>query len=260
MVDRESVPARLAMKFADDCEKVMKHYTIEEQLELYKYLRELFRMYLEGTESTKENLKWMEDEIERLQRKLGQNYKHFMFGGILKYLVFDFLLATKDIYTREEFNTLKGGEQILSASEKAMFLDLAMRVIKTSITDLYLQSPPEGEAALKGKEEEKTETIRSKGKIKREREDNLTRLNQEQTTLLVHFLQAGKIILRDEYLNNKEAGQAFSVLTGYSADSIRQNLSETELKRISNKKNLDSLSNALTSLQLLIDKERKEKK
>lgn len=77
---------------------------------------------------------------------------------------------------------------------------------------------------------------------------------------MIHFLQAGKIILKDEYLNNKEAGQAFSILTGYSADSLRQSLSDTELQRISTRKNMDIIANALTSLQLLINKEAKDKK
>lgn len=77
---------------------------------------------------------------------------------------------------------------------------------------------------------------------------------------MIHFLQAGKIILKDEYLNNKEAGQAFSILTGYSADSLRQSLSDTELQRISTRKNMDIIANALTSLQLLINKEAEDKK
>jgi len=260
MIERTSIPARLATKFSDACEKVMANYTIEEQLELNKYLREWYRLYLNGTELSKEDIQRMENETERLLKKFGQNYKHFMFGGLLKFLNFDFVLATQDLYTREEFNTLKGREQVLSDSERNQFLELALRVLQLNITDLYLQSPPEGKTTVGDKEEaEKTESNR-KGKIKRGREDNITKLNQEQTALLIYFLQAGRLILRDEYLNNKEAGQAFSVLTGFSADSIRQNLSDGELKRISTKKNLDLLANSLTSLQLLIDKERKEKK
>lgn len=113
----------------------------------------------------------------------------------------------------------------------------------------------EKEASLSG-----TLEMKIKGKIKREREDSVTKLNQEQTALLIHFLQAGKIILKDEYLNNKEAGQAFSILTGYSADSLRQNLSKTELQRISTKKNVDMIANILTHLLLLIDKTEKDKK
>ena len=113
----------------------------------------------------------------------------------------------------------------------------------------------EKEATLSG-----TPDAKIKGKIKRSRDDNVTKLNQEQTTLLIHYLKAGKIILKEEYLNDKEAGQAFSILTGYSADSLRQNLSEAEIKRISIKKNIDAVANALMSIQLLIPKEIKDKK
>lgn len=113
----------------------------------------------------------------------------------------------------------------------------------------------EKEASLSGIPE-----MKIKGKIKRDREDSVTKLNQEQTALLIHFLQAGKIILKDEYLNNKEAGHAFSILTGYSADSLRQNLSRMELERISTKKNIDMIANIFTHLQLLIDKAGKDKK
>ena len=104
-----------------------------------------------------------------------------------------------------------------------------------------------------------TET-KTKGKIKRGRDDNATKLNQEQTALLISFLRASKIILKDEYLYNNEAGYAFSILTGFSADSLRQNLSESAVKRISTKKNIAIISNAIISLQLLIEKELKEKK
>lgn len=113
----------------------------------------------------------------------------------------------------------------------------------------------EKETTLSGTTETKT-----KGKIKRTRGDSVTKLNQEQTALLISFLQTSKIILKEEYLKNNEAGQAFSILTGFSADSLRQNLSKKELNLISTKKNLAAVSNAIISLQLLIEKELKEKK
>jgi hypothetical protein len=105
-----------------------------------------------------------------------------------------------------------------------------------------------------------TPDAKIKGKVKRSRDDSVTKLNQEQTALLINFLQTSKIILKDEYLKNNEAGQAFSILTGFSADSLRQNLSEAALKRISTKKNIAAVSNSIISLQLLIEKELKEKK
>jgi hypothetical protein len=99
-----------------------------------------------------------------------------------------------------------------------------------------------------------------KGAIKREPGDNLTRLNQEQTALLLHYLQNSRIVLKDEYLNNTQAGEALSMLTGYSANAMRQNLNKEEIKRLATKKNLTDLKNALISLNILVDNDLKGKK
>lgn len=103
-----------------------------------------------------------------------------------------------------------------------------------------------------------TETIKAKWKVKRDRDDGLTKLNQEQTALLIYLLQEGKIILKDEFLNNKDAGQAFAILTGFSGDSLRQNLGKAEIQRISTKKNMTVVANTLTNIQLLIDRKLKD--
>ena len=104
--------------------------------------------------------------------------------------------------------------------------------------------------ALSGIEEPKT-----KGKIKRERDDKVTLLNQEQTALLIHCLRKTKIILIDEFLNNKEAGQAFSILTGYSADTLRQNLNKSETANIATIKNVEVVEKALKEVLKYIDKQ-----
>src|ERR1019366_6593488 len=98
----------------------------------------------------------------------------------------------------------------------------------------------EKEVALSGTVEPKT-----KVRIKRERDDKVTLLNQEQTALLIHCLRKTKVILIDEFLNNKEAGVAFSILTGYSADTLRQNLNKSETANIATFKNVEVVEKAL---------------
>lgn len=98
---------------------------------------------------------------------------------------------------------------------------------------------------------------RSKTKLKREPSDNLTKYNLQQTALLVHFMQEGRIILKDEYLNKTQAGQAFSILTGYSPDALRQELKPDKLNF--SKGNLTDLSNGLTNLIRLINNKMREK-
>ena len=95
--------------------------------------------------------------------------------------------------------------------------------------------------------------VKTKGKPKRDRDDKLTCLNQEQTALLIYCLRETKIILKDELLNNKEAGQAFSALTGYSADTIRQNLNKSEVARLATSKNIDAVTKAINDLNKFIE-------
>jgi hypothetical protein len=80
-------------------------------------------------------------------------------------------------------------------------------------------------------------------------------LNQEQTALLIYCLRKTKVILIDEFLNNKEAGVAFSILTGYSADTIRQNLSKTELHKTATAKNVEMVEKALKEVLKYIEKQ-----
>lgn len=96
---------------------------------------------------------------------------------------------------------------------------------------------------------------KTKGKVKRQRDDKVTQLNQEQTALLIYCLRKTKIILKDEDLNNKEAGQAFSILTGYSAETIRQNLNLSEQMRIATPKNIEIVSRAIKDIQKFIENE-----
>jgi hypothetical protein len=252
MIERSSIPARLAKKFSSDYKSVMEHYNTEDQIELSKYLQGVFNIYLSEEESTKERLKWMNDESERLKRKFGKNFTAFRFGGLFYFLHFDIVLVEKGLYTPEEYENTK--EQNLSKDEKSAFLSQALVVVQLHLDDLYLQSEPETSIKIETVNEEKPK----KGKIKREANDKRTILSQEQTVLLMFYLQQEKAILKDEYLNDKEAGQAFEMLTGYSQHTLRQNLGK--YYQIQNRENLKELDNLLTRLKIRIDKDLKDKK
>ena len=135
------------------------------------------------------------------------------------------------------------------------FLTLSMRKHSAKLlAPEYLDTMNEWIAEkLKEPQITQAESTRTKGKIKRGREDNVTRLTLEQTALFIHCLKKTKIVLTDEYLNNKEAGLAFSMLTGYSADTLRQNISKTELSKIATAKNVEMVSKALTELKKFLE-------
>ena len=96
-----------------------------------------------------------------------------------------------------------------------------------------------------------------KNKTTREPQDKKTCLNQEQTVLLMHYLQQARVFLKDEDLQKIEFGQAFEILTGYSQHTLRQKLGKVSSTQ--NKENLKEIGNLLTRLQIAIDKDLKQK-
>ncbi|MBI3134211.1 MAG: hypothetical protein HYZ14_05985 [Bacteroidetes bacterium] len=108
--------------------------------------------------------------------------------------------------------------------------------------------------------EQQEKTVRLKGRPQRNGDDKITVLNQEQTVLLIHYLKKAKVFFQDDYLTNKQAGQAFHILTGYSADSLRQKLANHELNQINSKKNLVDLKNLFVNIMNLISNDLNEKK
>ena len=252
MIERSSIPARLAIKFTSDYNAVMKQYSTEDQIELSKYLQGVFKIYLSEEEATKESQKWINDESERLKKKFGKNFNAFRFGGLFYFLHFDIVLVEKGIYTTEQYENIK--EQGLSKNEISTFLNQALVIMQLHLDDIYLQSEPETSIRLESVNEEKLK----KGKVKREANDKRTSLSQEQTVLLMFYLQQEKAILKDEYLTDKDAGQAFEILTGYSQHTLRQNLGKYYL--VQNRENLKELDNLLTRLKIKIDKDLKDQK
>jgi hypothetical protein len=103
---------------------------------------------------------------------------------------------------------------------------------------------------------EKKSIKAKKGKVKRAAQDNLTCLSQEQTVLLMHYLQQERVLLKDEYLLKLDAGLAFEILTGYSQHTLRQNLSNPDTYKT--KENLRLIDHLLTRMKIVIGKDLKE--
>ena len=105
MIHRSSISSRLAQKFLNDYTAVMKHYKTEEQIELTKFLQNVFSIYLAEEESEAAKIKWIEEKLESLKKKYGKNFKAYHNGQLHQYFRFDIVLMK--VYTTEEFNNLK---------------------------------------------------------------------------------------------------------------------------------------------------------
>lgn len=234
--------------------------------------------FLEGKPLTMEFLnkhhpqKWVETGSYRKRNKEDKDYIKTWYD-LYEYLYltpdlpnydifFCYQLRHTDLLEIDDFLNYTLDKYYESDTTKfSRFIQLALRKYAPKILEpQYVQTvnewvakaekqPDISEATLKG--------IKTKGIIKRERDDNLTRLNQEQTALLIYCLREMKVILKGEFLNNKNAGQAFSILTGYSAETLRQNLKKSEMARIVTLKNIDAVSGALKDIQKFIRDEMK---
>lgn len=250
MFNRQKFFVSYLQKFSKDYEKSLEGFLPDEQIHITDTLLAILECYKQNSIDYKQAQK-IQDELLKEYRKRLNNYKNMApseyFGEeSVKHLDLQYDL---DVENKGE------GENFFTEQERKNFLTRAEILLKNNKRMLYLQTEPKTES-----DEENLGSIKTKGKSKREAEDSVTALNQEQTALLIHFLQQTKIILKDEALNNKEAGQAFSVLTGYSADTLRQTIGKPEIERIATKKNLTQLHNVLTRMGILIDNKLRGKK
>ncbi len=93
--------------------------------------------------------------------------------------------------------------------------------------------------------------VRRKAIAQRKQDDGMTTLSQEQTVLLIALLQNQKVFFRGEHLTDANAGKAFEILTGYSHNTIRQNLSR--YTQLFTRYNLEALRKLATAILQVVE-------
>ncbi len=246
MFDRNKFFRQYQMKFAHDLKKSLEGFSAAEQIVITDYLLPIAKNHLKDPVDYDSTQK----VLDELRKKFGKRLVNFNSINPLEYFSAE---SHKHIDLQYELKVKDAGssDNFFTKTELDNFLNWTVSQFILQKEMLALQLEPEGST----EEISGTEKIKTKGKIKRERDDKATRLNQEQTALLIYCLRKTQVILKDEYLNNKEAGQAFSILTGYSADTLRQNLNKSEMARIASIKNVEAVAKVMKELQKFIEEE-----
>jgi len=216
----------------------------EEKLDITNHLLALIKCF-QQEKPDYDKIKELTDVLYKKYRKRLSNYDNsqvyeYFTEQSLKHLDLQFELEIPNAGREDNYFTQEQHQRFLRDTESYLLNEKRFT---------YLSSDEPEQEPLEGL---KTKT---RGKIKRDREDNMTCLNQEQTALLVYCLRRTKVILPEAYLSNKETGLAFSILSGYSADTLRQNLSKSELARLATEKNAEAVTKALKDMQKLIEDE-----
>ena len=84
MINRRTVAAILAKKFINDYDEVMKHYTVEQQVELTGHLLKIIELLQEYQEGNDDNLfkKWQK-EGRIIQSKKSAYFLYWVFLYLL---------------------------------------------------------------------------------------------------------------------------------------------------------------------------------
>lgn len=249
---------KLVNSFSKALQKSMEQFTWQEKTDFLAAMTQYVTILRKDKDRQEADNFVMEKILKVFQSKLQPAYRAKLFDHLEQDLwstglesiipdVFKEIEASEWELTDEEY------EKMLISIWHALNKDMEMHLVfgkKTTENKGETEPEPEPLTGIPG----------LKGRMQRAPGDNFTRLSQEQTALLIELLRFGRVILSDQYLNAKQAGVAFHILTGYSADGLRMKLNKKELVMLKTKDNLNEIRNTLTRLLIQIDSELKPPK
>ena len=261
IIERNRVPAFLSRKYMQDCEASLIDFPDDKKVEFLEHLLECFDIIEKYfANPTPENYKIYANKENAFLKKHGTRLKMYRQLNMYRYYGDNTILVEKSIYTADEWNAL-GKEQKLNADEYAEFIDLCRSRLYLERDVFLLRQNPEDEREVgeKNKSKELSEplnevnTLQSfkKFKGKREANDKQSCLNQEQTALLMYYLQHEGVFLKGDNLDDKTMSIAFEILTGYSFNTLRQTVGKFAKSRTP--ENLKEIDRLLTRLKTAID-------
>lgn len=240
---------KLNGKFFDALKKSTEGFTWKEKADFLELLIEYVGAIKRDAEQAAEFFS------EKIMKPFKSKLKPAASVKLFEFFEKDFSMNGLPVLLPELFDPLSPSEYELTDEEHTLFLHNCVRALKTDQYFHYIYAHSEDEENPK---ELNGTGVSTQNHPNRRAGDNLTRLTQEQTALLAHYLKEGRLFLSKDYLTDKAAGYAFFLLTGYSLESLRIKLNPKEIARISTHENLNELHVALTRITILINKDIKK--
>lgn len=240
---------KLNGKFSDALKKSTQGFTWKEKADFLELLIEYAEVFQKDQEEAAEFFS------EKIMKPFKSKLKPAARVKLFDFFEKDYSMNGLPVLLPELFDPLSSSEYELTDEEYPLFLGNCIRVLKTDQYFHYIYAHNEDEESPK---ELNGTGVSTQNHPNRRAGDNLTRLTQEQTALLAHYLKEGRLFLSKDYLTDKAAGYAFFLLTGYSLESLRIKMNPKEIARISTHENLNELHAALTRIIILINKDIKK--
>jgi len=218
----------LTTLYMADYKKAIKNFTPKFVVEFTDHLLaclDLGETYLK--DSTDENWKLYYTKETDFLKKHGSTLHEYWQLNMYRYFGSEIIFAERDDAFNVPYNNFPPEHQSPNQQDFLDFVKHTRRILEME-RDIWLlrQEPLQEGLGNVTPVTKEVEARTSRGKIKRGPNDTFTSLSQEQTVLLLYYLQKERAFLKDEYLDATDAGIAFEILTGYSHNTIRQKLSK----------------------------------
>ncbi len=177
----KQVVHKLTARFSKEYQETMAQYPADTQAELTEHLKGLLEQLAEYAEQNMDSCVY-EAVIEgekSLLKKYGNRLAAYWQKKFTQYFDFGHVLAEKEVFTVEQYNSLEEAEQSLQPTEASAFAKNCIRLLEVSLPYIMLQTTPEKSAGL-------TET--NTDDTKPETGHEFTRARQ---LLAIHYLLQG---------------------------------------------------------------------
>lgn len=180
-LSRSQFIPRLVTQYMSDAQEVIKEFPDKKKVAFTDHLLECLDIIEDFYQNDEKKSIWKKyAEIEKaFLEKHGKRLKLYKRKNFHYYYSSHYILAEMGIISTEQFNVLPPEEQGLSIAEMQGFIFAVRKRLNLEREFSLLEQEPEDE-----KEQGLQGASNKKGKVKREAQDKLTCLNQEQTVLI----------------------------------------------------------------------------
>lgn len=249
--------AKLAIKFKKDYLESSQCFPPDKKIDLYEHLLKCLELAeINLSDPTDHTWKNYLDLESSFRKKQGSRLKVYVNKNMAIYYGDELAFLKKGVFTADEWKLLPEEKREIPHQQMLFFINLCKGMLRCEQENIWLEQSPDDLTTeiLNHQSPLDVTAIKAAEQAENKRRkalDKATTLSQEQSVLLLHYLKEIKVFLREHNLNNKDAGIAFGILTGYSHDTIRQKLGKIE--PLQTYENLEFLYNYTVRLQNAIE-------
>jgi hypothetical protein len=142
---RKQVVHKLTTRFSKEYQEIMAQYPTDVQSELTEHLKTLMEQLVEYVDRDMDSSVYtaVNEGEKSLLKKYGNRLAAYWNKKFIQYFDFGHVLAEKEVFTVEQYNSLEEAEQSLQPAEALAFAKNCIRLLEVSLPYIMLQTATE---------------------------------------------------------------------------------------------------------------------